>query len=389
MMQAARTLAAGEASDANSVRVLVVDDSAVVRGLTKRLLDDNDGISVVAAVADGELAVKAVKEQEVDVVVLDIEMPKMDGLTALPLLLKAQPAMRVIMSSTLTTRNADISMEALSIGAADYIPKPTSSKEIHGGGDFRRDLVEKVLALGMAARRGRAREARKTASVPESGSPKSTFPVTVPKTPSNGLLPLREEGKMAPEVLAIGSSTGGPQALFEFFKGLDQSFDLPIVITQHMPATFTKILATHLESIIGRPCKEAAGGEPLERGSIYVAPGGKHMLIERKGAQIVTAISDGPPENFCKPAVDPMLRSIVKMYGPRVLTVILTGMGQDGLRGCEDVVASGGTVIGQDEATSVVWGMPGAVATNGICSAVLPLGRIATFVSNFVKRTAP
>ncbi len=360
------------------VRVMIVDDSAVIRGLTKRMLEAEPTISVVSSVGDGEQAIRVIKRLDVDVVVLDIEMPRMDGLTALPLLIKEKPELRVIMSSTLTTRNADISLQALSKGAADYIPKPTSMRDIHSSDEFRNTLIEKVQVLGKSAQRSRVR--------------KSVLPLnanTARKTnAASSEISLRAAARLSPDILAIGSSTGGPQALFEFFKAVDSKFSLPIIITQHMPATFTKILAAHIGSIGSRPCVEAQGGEVITRGHVYVAPGGKHMLLKNDGPRVVVELSDSPPENFCQPSVDPMLRSAIKIYGSRILTVIFTGMGQDGLKGCENVVAAGGTVVGQDEDTSVVWGMPGAVATHGLCSAVLPLGEIAGYVSGFPKRNA-
>ena len=358
----------------NKIRVMIVDDSAVIRGLTKRILESNSDIEVVASVGNGEYAVRAVEQNEVDVVVLDIEMPKMDGITALPLLIKANPKLRVIMSSTLTTRNAEISLKALRLGAADYIPKPTAAAELNSGDEFRKTLLEKVRALGGA-----------TGGPASSASPASGGAAI---SLASGKIATRPAGTFAPDILAIGSSTGGPQALFEVFKGLPTDWKLPIVITQHMPATFTKILASHLESVSNRPCVEAQGGEVVRSGHVYVAPGDHHMLLETEGANIVTRLTQSPPENFCRPAVDPMLRSVVKIYGPRVLALILTGMGKDGLSGCEAVVAAGGTVVAQDEETSIVWGMPGAVATEGICSAVLPLRDIATYISNFKTRTA-
>jgi two-component system chemotaxis response regulator CheB len=360
------------------VRVMVVDDSAVIRGLTKRMLEAESTISVVSSVGDGEQAVRAIKRLDVDVVVLDIEMPRMDGLTALPLLIKEKPELRVIMSSTLTTRNADISLQALSKGAADYIPKPTSTRDIHSSDEFRNTLIEKVQVLGKSAQRSRARKAGPSLSA-----------YAVRKTAAaRSEISLRKVGLLSPDILAIGSSTGGPQALFEFFKAVDPQFSLPIIITQHMPATFTKILAAHIETIGNRPCVEAQGGEVITKGHVYVAPGGKHMLLKNNGPRVVVELSDSPPENYCQPSVDPMLRSAIKIYGSRILTVIFTGMGQDGLKGCENVVAAGGTVVGQDEDTSVVWGRPGAVATHGLCSAVLPLGEIAGYVSGFPKRIA-
>ena len=332
---------------------------------------------------NGEHAVRAVKRTEIDVIVLDIEMPTMDGITALPLIIEANPKVRVIMSSTLTTRNAEISLTALRLGAADYIPKPTTASELNSGQGFRTNLIEKVRALGAAARRSTASSVRTPISV---GTKREFAGATAPVAGAG--VSLRSAGTFMPEILAIGSSTGGPQALFELFKGIPADWTLPIVITQHMPATFTKILANHLEAIAKRPCIEASGGEQIMSGRVYVAPGDYHMLLERKGTGVVTRLAQSPPENFCRPAADPMLRSVVKVYGPRVLALILTGMGKDGLNGCATVVAAGGTVVAQDEESSIVWGMPGAVATHGICSAVLPLQQIATHITNFKTRSA-
>jgi two-component system chemotaxis response regulator CheB len=287
------------------------------------------------------------------------------------------------MSSTLTTRNAEISLKALRLGAADYIPKPTSTTELSSGDEFRKSLLEKVHVLGASAHRAKGRTSEGLAEVGESAA---TKPAAAASTNTN--ISLRQPGNSAPSILAIGSSTGGPQALFEVFKGFPTDWNMPIVITQHMPATFTKILAEHLTSVSKITCIEAKGGDVLKNGHVYIAPGDYHMLLEKEGTQVVTRLTQTPQENFCRPAVDPMMRSLVKVYGGRILAVILTGMGKDGLAGCEDVVAAGGTVIAQDEETSVVWGMPGAVATHGVCSAVLPLNRIAPHITNFKTRTA-
>lgn len=365
----------------NKIRVMIVDDSAVVRGLTKRLLESDSEIEVVASVGNGEHAVRAVGQHDIDVVVLDIEMPTMDGITALPLLLEANPKIRIIMSSTLTTRNAEISLKALRLGAADYIPKPSSASELSSGEEFRKSLLEKVHVLGASAHRAQGKPSKGPAVV---GGTAARKPVATPSAE----ISLRAAGRLEPDILAIGSSTGGPQALFEVFKDFPARWNLPIVITQHMPATFTKILADHLSTVSKRPCIEAKGGELITNGHIYVAPGDYHMLLERKGTQVVTQLNQGPQENFCRPAVDPMMRSVVKVYGARTLALILTGMGKDGLKGCEAVVAAGGTVIAQDEDSSVVWGMPGAVATHGVCSAVLPLDKITSHITNFRTRTA-
>ncbi len=347
------------------IKVMVVDDSAVIRGLFTQVLESNDEIEVVESVGDGALALKALNRSKIDVVLLDIEMPNMDGLTALPQMIKAHPDLTVIMASSLTERNADISLRALRMGATDYVTKPSSRQALREADDFKRDLVAKVIALGG---RGGAPAGRKSAK-PVNGT-------AAVKETNSSILELRDAGSIKPAVLAIGSSTGGPQALAKCIKSITDNISLPILITQHMPPTFTAILAKHLQQASGWPSAEAEDGDVVEGGRIYVAPGGFHMLVETSGVDKVLRLNDGPPENFCKPAVDPMLRSIVDAYGPAVLVLILTGMGADGCAGSKVVVDAGGTIVAQDEETSVVWGMPGAVATNGLCNAVLPLPEI-------------
>lgn len=357
--------------DNDPIRVMIVDDSAVIRGMFTRFLEGSDDVSVVASVGDGSLALKAIERHDIDIVLLDIEMPNMDGLTALPMLIKAKPGLIVIMASSLTERNAEISLRALRMGATDYVTKPSSREALRDADDFKRDLISKVRALGHAAKSGRP-SGGKSAAV---ASPKATM------TNAGDKVVLRPEGPGKPKVLAIGSSTGGPQALSEVLKSITKSITLPILITQHMPPTFTAILAEHIGQATGWPSAEAKDGDVIEGRHIYVAPGGMHMLVESVGTEKVLRLSDDPPVNFCKPAVDPMLRSIAKAYGPSVLVMILTGMGYDGRSGAKDIVDSGGTVIAQDKETSVVWGMPGAVATSGLCSAVLPLKELGPHVS--------
>lgn len=374
------------ASASDAIRVMVVDDSAVVRGLITRMLEEDAGIHVVASVSNGQLAVNEVARHPVDVVILDIEMPVMDGLTALPKLLAQDPEIKVIMASTLTLRNADVSLRALQAGAADYVPKPTSSREISGGRNFKRELVEKVKSLGMAKRGGVRRPAVR--ATPAGARPAPAAAATRPAAPpASGAIALRQAPQDSPEVIAIGSSTGGPQALFAVLGGMDSRvIRQPILITQHMPATFTTILAQHISRLSGWEAAEGKDGEVLRGGRIYVAPGDYHMLVEQRGPDRVLHLVQTPPENFCRPSVDPMLRSVAQVWGRKVLAVILTGMGSDGLKGGQTVVAAGGSVIAQDEATSVVWGMPGAVAMAGICSAVLPLGEIAGYVQKLATR---
>lgn len=365
------------------IRVMVVDDSAVIRGIFRRTLEADPGIAVVASVGDGQAAIDGLARRKVDVVVLDIEMPVMDGMTALPKLLAIDPGVQIIMASTLTQRNADISLEALAAGAADYIPKPVAKHAIHGAQDFKRELLGKVKALSHSKRAGRRR-------IPGTRAKHDLAP---PHAPARSAAPgsslaLRTASKAKPEILCIGSSTGGPQALIAVLGNLGPNFDLPILITQHMPKTFTGILAQHLGRSSGRPSAEAVDGETIERGRIYVAPGEQHMLIENRNGRPTLRLDDGPAENFCKPAVDPMLRSAAPVYKERLLTLVLTGMGHDGLVGGKAVVETGGTVIAQDQESSVVWGMPGAVANAGLCSAVIPLNKIAFHLNRFMGRSA-
>lgn len=327
---------------------MIVDDSATIRGLLSRWIASDPALNVVATASNGRAAVEQVKSADPDVVILDIEMPEMDGITALPLLLKACPRAKIIMASSLTRRNAEISLKALSLGATDYVPKPTSVGAGEAADAFRRDLCEKAVALGRP-RRAAARV------VPTQSAP----------------IKLRTASTVKPQIVAIGASTGGPQALNIVMKALAPQLDVPVLITQHMPATFTAILAETLSRHSGLKCTEGADGMMLEAGRVYVAPGEHHMVIKGRGGPIM--LTQTPPENFCRPAVDPMFRSIAAAYGSAVLAVVLTGMGADGREGAKAVAGAGGTVLTQDEATSVVWGMPAAVAHAGVASAVLPL----------------
>jgi two-component system, chemotaxis family, protein-glutamate methylesterase/glutaminase len=348
----------------DAIRVMLVDDSAVVRGMVSRWLSAEAGIAVVASCLNGKIAVDAVEKAQPDIIVLDIEMPEMDGLTALPLLLKRAPKARVLMASTLTIRNAEVSMRALSMGATDTIAKPSSVSTPDAGEAFRRELVAKIRGLGARRPRGSV----------------STTPVygATPSTPAPAGPPkLRPIPVLKPKVLCIGSSTGGPQALNAVFAGLPAKLGVPILVTQHMPPTFTQILAKHLGGIANRPSCEAANGMPLEPDHIYVAPGDKHLLLRRDDAKVSCVLTMDPPEHFCRPAVDPMFRSAAKIYGKDVLGVVLTGMGADGRNGAQAIADAGGAIIVQDEATSVVWGMPGAVATANLASGIFPLNSIA------------
>lgn len=351
------------------IRLMIVDDSAVIRGLLQRAVSELPDIEIVATASNGARALEQLKIFPADIITLDVEMPQMDGLTALPALLSISPRTRIIMVSTLTQRNAAISLKALELGAADYITKP-SSRDDQEVLRFYRELVEKIRAL---APQGVERPTAKKAETP--GTPVPTrAPVVVPPVTQYPKVPIR--------ALAIGSSTGGPQALATVFKGLATRFpNIPIFVTQHMPPTFTTILAEHIKQICGHPCAEGKDGELVENGRVYIAPGNYHMQVEKgENNKNVIRLNQNPQVNFCRPAVDPMLESLAQLYGSGLLVAILTGMGSDGLGGARAVTAKGGTVIAQNEQSCVVWGMPRAVTENNLCSAVLPLDDIASYL---------
>lgn len=353
------------------IRVMVVDDSVVIRALISRWIEAEPDMTVAASLRTGLDAVNQVERVDPDVAVLDIEMPELDGISALPQLLARKRDLIVIMASTLTRRNAEISFKALSLGASDYIPKPESTREATAADTFRQELLHKIRHLGARVRRPQVTASPPLApAIARAPALRPAMPAAVPVK--------RPFGATTPRVLLIGSSTGGPQALMTLVGEIGAVIDrVPVLITQHMPPTFTTILAEHLTRASRRPAREGVDGEIVKAGRIYLAPGGCHMRVIRQGAGAVIALDDRPPINFCKPAVDPLFSSAIDIWQSAVLAVVLTGMGSDGMRGGKDIVAAGGSVIAQDEATSVVWGMPGAAANAGICSAILPLGQIA------------
>jgi len=368
MALAVPTVQSTVASVDRAIRVMVVDDAVVVRGLVSRWVEEEPGLVLAASLRNGREAVDQLDRVDPDVVILDIEMPELDGISALPLLLAKKRDLVVIMASTLTRQNAEVSLRALSLGAADYIPKPETNRGVTTSQTFRRELIEKIRQLGARKRRR---------SLPPRGLPLAAIPAHAPAEPPVPLK-LRAFGSTLPRVLLIGSSTGGPQALSVVVASLRALLPrVPVLITQHMPPTFTTILAEHLARAAGGPAHEGVQGEPVLPGTIYVAPGGRHMQVTKRDSGIFIALDDGPLVNYCRPAVDPLFYSAAAAWGPAVLALILTGMGSDGSKGGAGIIAHGGSVIAQDEASSVVWGMPGTAAHAGICSAVLPLDQIA------------
>lgn len=342
------TLAARQPENERRVRVMLVDDSAIVRGFMRRWIEGEPRIELVKVCSDGAQAVAEVAAVKPDVIVLDIEMPNMDGLTALPQLRKLAPDSRVIMASTLTSQGAQQTVKALSLGAADFIAKPQASA-MGGVDSYRHDLIEKIVALG----------------------PRRSFARTAQPAPVS----LRPRPTLAgpPSAMVVASSTGGPSALPIFLGQIARRIDAPILLVQHMPAAFTPVFAEKLEAAIGKRCREARDGDPVVSGCVYVAPGDYHMRVARGPAGRIITLDRSEPVNFCRPAADPLFESASVAYGGRLLGVVLTGMGHDGRDGAGHIVRAGGRVIVQDEASSVVWGMPGAVAQAGHAEAVKPL----------------
>jgi two-component system chemotaxis response regulator CheB len=368
------------------VRVLVVDDSVVVRRLVTDVLTSDPDIEVVATASNGRLALARVEQLAPDLVTLDIEMPEMDGISTLRELRRRGSRIPVIMFSTLTERGAAATLDALEAGASDYVTKPANVGSISESLEqVRQSLVPKIKALvprpqsgGPAARLPR----QGVGPVPgasAAGHRATTAGRSIVRAPRRGR-------QTAFRVLAVGCSTGGPDALARLLADLPADLPVPVVVVQHMPPVFTRQFAMRLDRSLPFRVVEAQGGEPLEAGAVYVAPGDYHLSVTTAAGRAVTVIDQSPPENFCRPAVDVLFRTTARVFGPDVLAVVLTGMGTDGRRGSQDVVTAGGSVLVQDEASSVVWGMPGAVAQAGAAEEVLPLGELGAALSRRLVR---
>lgn len=360
------------------IRVLVVDDAVVVRRLVTDVLAADPEIEVVGVAANGRIALQKIAQLAPDIITLDIEMPEMDGLTTVTEIRKTWKTLPIIMFSTLTERGAQATMEALARGATDYVTKPANVGSVTIAQQrIRDDLIPRIksLCVGVLPAAPRASIADQLAKVAGTPPPRPLRPA--PTGPPQSI-----------SIVAIGCSTGGPNALIEILPKLPADFPLPIVITQHMPPMFTKFLADRLSAMSKLSVREATEGAVIAPGVAWIAPGDHHLVLKTVGGRVIAMLTKGPPENSCRPAVDVMMRSVVECYGPRVLSVILTGMGQDGLRGSEAVHDAGGSVFAQDEATSVVWGMPGFVARAGIASQVLPLDRVAQAIIDRVGTRA-
>lgn len=342
------------------IRVLVVDDAVVMRKLITEALGQDPEMEVAGTAPHGKIALQKIPQINPDLLTLDVEMPEMDGLATLREVRRSYPKLPVIMFSTVTQRGAAITLEALAQGANDYVTKPANVGSVTES--LQRLSLELIPKIKLHCRRlvaplqpPAARQPAPRLSPRPSPSPATGTPV---------------------KIVCLGCSTGGPNALADVFAAFPGPLPVPMVMVQHMPPMFTAMLAERLTARSALPVREGRDGQILQPGHAYLAPGGRHMEIQRRQEQVVLRLHDGPPVNSCRPAVDVLFRSVVAVYGGSVLGVILTGMGQDGLLGCQLIRESGGQIVVQDQATSVVWGMPGSVANAGYADKVVALDQI-------------
>ena len=373
-------------TNASPYRVVIIEDSAVIRGMMSRWLTESGDFEVVARYGTAASALGKLADVEAEVVILDVDAPKLDGVDLLPKLIGSDSAIKILAVTTSRTDKVRGESALRAIGATGVLERSSVMREVTTSKDFPIELIRTVKSLGLAFRNDNKGPRSKKSSAPafkanvSSGMRKAT-PIPA-KDPGYSLA---KHSSMKPQILAIGSSTGGPKALYEVFSSMKSMLDVPVLITQHMPPLFTSILAEHLTKASGMPAREGEHGERVLPGRIYVAPGDKHMVLTGTQNDLRIELNQGPEENFCRPSVDPLFRSVARIFGNRSLCLVLTGMGQDGCNGAKDVVTAGGTVIGQDEETSVVWGMPGAVAKAGLCAEIIPLTKIGPRVTSLLK----
>ena len=352
------------------LRVLIADDAVVVRRILATVIDEDPDLEVVGTAANGVIALQKLQQLKPDIITLDIEMPEMDGLQALAALRELDRKIPVIMFSTLTERGAAATLEALSLGASDYVTKPANVGSVSAAMDsVRRELIPRIKSLCKRPDSALGGLGPRTAL---------TFPAlgrTIQAASPTGRF----------DVVAIGASTGGPVALSTVLAALPKDFAVPVVVTQHMPPVFTRLLAERIDNSLPIEVREATHGDVLRPGLVLIAPGDRHMGFRRAAMGIVVDLNDGPPVNYCRPAVDVMFESLASLYGGNVLAVVLTGMGHDGRDGCASLKEKGAYIVAQDEATSVVWGMPGAVATAGLGDAILPIDQIGPKIVSTVN----
>lgn len=345
------------------IRILIVDDSVVMRKLLSEILAQESSFEVVGTASDGRIALAKIAQLHPDLVTLDIEMPVMDGLQTLAELRKRYSKLPVVMFSTLTERGAAATLDALALGASDYCTKPSGTGSLGLAVEtIRADLVPKIKIL-----------------CGSSGAKSTVFPLPP--------VSVREHFRRRIDIVAIGASTGGPNALATVLPQIPRDFPVPIVIVQHMPPIFTRLLAERLNSMSQIPVREANAGSSLSGGQVWIAPGNFHMIVKRSGMSASLALNQGPPENSCRPAVDVLFRSVAEVYREGTLALVMTGMGADGVIGSRCIRQRGGEVIVQDEASSVVWGMPGLVYGDGQADGIYPLNQLSLEITRRVMRS--
>ena len=346
------------------IRILLVDDSAVIRRLLTDVLSGDPALEVADSAANGRIALAKLPAVKPDIVILDVEMPEMDGLETLAEIRKRQPRLPVIMFSSITERGAAVTLEALALGANDYVTKPSNSGNMTTALQrVREELIPRIKTFC------RLRP-------PPTPAPLNR-PIAPQPEPRPGPLPVAPRQRQRVDVVAIGISTGGPNALAALLPQLPANFPAPILIVQHMPPIFTRLLAERLAAQSLLSIAEGVEGGILRPGQVWLAPGGLHMALERQGTQVRLRLNQNPPENSCRPAVDVLFRSVAEVYRANALAVVMTGMGNDGLKGCEAIRRAGGQILAQDESSSVVWGMPGFVAKAGLADGQIALPQLA------------
>jgi len=355
-------------------KVLVVDDAMLIRRMVTDVLAADPSIEVVGEAANGRIALQKIAQLSPDLVTLDIEMPEMDGIQTLKEIRKTYPRLAVIMFSALTERGAADTLEALHHGASDYVTKPASAAgKATAQQRILEDLVPKIKSLCRLGTPVQSGQIKRDASAPAAAA--RPFALRAVGTP------------ITADVVAIGVSTGGPAALAEVLSHLPADFPAPILLVQHMPQMFTRFLAERLNGQTPLSVLEAVDGQPLKSGVVYVAPGDFHLTVKKRSGTVVTMLDQAPPQNSHRPSADVLFKSVAETYGPRGLALVLTGMGQDGVQGAEEITRAGGRVLVQDEATSVVWEMPGLVVNAGFADAVMPLGQIAGELQRRTERS--
>jgi len=372
-------------------KLMLVDDSVVVRGLLRQIIEKEENLEIVATAMDGRNALRQYQNHRPDIVLMDIEMPIMNGIESLTEILKIDPHACIIMCSSLTQKGATLTVQALELGAYDYLTKPTTTS-IDRGDDFKNKLIKLLNSI----QRGTNKYNPTPSSSTGTGTATTTNTATLEaKKPYQNFelekfslrsFPNSFSGS-SPQAIVIGSSTGGPKALTEVITNLSPNRNVPIFITQHMPEGFTKLLAESLSRHSGYEVQEAAPDMLVKKGGIYLAKGGAHMVIERRKAGIYITLDNGPAVNHCKPAVDVMMDSVLKTYETGIIALIMTGMGEDGLKSCERIASKSdkNIIIGQDQTTSVVWSMPGAIIRAGICHGVIPMSNIAAALNKLMN----